>query len=207
MIKAVIFDYGGVIKVAHPIPLTIASIFKATEYEIMEQKKITAPFYSLLQRGLINENDFWKKVANALGKPLPKEVKRLARISYSESFTFYPDILRLVKELRARKIKTAVLSNIAKLQADVIRKNKGYKGFNVVVLSYKEKLEKPELDIYLSTIKKLKLKPEECIFIDDKEKNLVPAKNLGMHTVHAINSTQIIKDVNSIIESQNEKSI
>ena len=207
MIKAVIFDYGGVIKVAYPIPLTIASVFKVSEQEIAAQKKNTAPFYSLLQRGLIKETDFWKKVADALGKSVPKEVKKLARKSYSESFSIHSEILELVKELKSRKIKTAVLSNIAKLQAEVIRENKGYKGFTALVLSYKEKLEKPTLDIYLSAVKKLKVQPGECIFIDDKQINLLPAINLGMKTILAVNPKQIVADVNLIIDSQNEKPI
>jgi putative hydrolase of the HAD superfamily len=60
-------------------------------------------------------------------------------------------------------------------------------------------MRKPELKIYRLTLKKLKVKPEECIFIDDKEKNLKPAKKLGIKTVLAKNPKQVIRDVCKIL--------
>jgi len=191
----------------HPISMDIATIYNISEEAVSEAKKRTAPFFSLLQKGLITDKDFLEEVSKALNKASPKNCTEIAEKLYSESFAFYPEMMNFVEELKSKKIKTAVLSNIPEFQADIIRKNNGYKGFDVVVLSYKEKLEKPELDIYISTLKKLKLKPDECIFIDDKQANLLPAISLGMKTVLAVNPKQIANDVYSIIESENEKSI
>ena len=58
---------------------------------------------------------------------------------------------------------------------------------------------KPEPEIYSLAVNKLEIKPEECIFVDDKEENLVPANKMGMKTVLAKNPKQIIKEVLDII--------
>ncbi|MBL4723279.1 MAG: HAD-IA family hydrolase, partial [Alcanivorax sp.] len=42
---------------------------------------------------------------------------------------------------------------------------------------------KPELILYERIIKELDVKPEDSIYIDDKEKYLKPAINLGMRTI------------------------
>lgn len=208
MIKAVIFDYEGVIKVAHPLSIDIGTVYNAIYKTPVEEaqkiKELTAPFFSLLQRGLINEEKFWGKTSEELKKPTPKNASKISRELYEKSFSFHSEMVDFVKRLKEKGLKTAVLSNVVEFQAEIIKKHNGYSGFDVVVLSYEEKLEKPEPDIYLLVIKRLGVKPEECIFIDDKEKNLTPAKNLGMKIVLAKNSNQTIKDVYSIIHSESE---
>ncbi|MHA1689699.1 MAG: HAD-IA family hydrolase [Promethearchaeota archaeon] len=52
--------------------------------------------------------------------------------------------------------------------------------FDHVFLSYELSMRKPEIEKYKYVLKKLNAKPEECIFIDDKLVNLVPARKLGI---------------------------
>jgi FMN phosphatase YigB (HAD superfamily) len=47
------------------------------------------------------------------------------------------------------------------------------------------------------------VKPEEILFIDNKKHWLEPAEKLGMKTIHATSSDQIIKDVKEIIKKEN----
>lgn len=189
-------------KTAHPLSVDVATIYNIPVEEAFRIRPTAGPLYSLLQRGLIEETEFWKEISAILKKPLLPDCKKLSREFYEKDFFLHAEMFEFVKELKKKKIITAVLSNITEFEADVIRKNNGYKDFDVLILSYKEKLEKPGKDIYLLTIKRLGLKPSECIFIDDKEVNLPPAADLGIKTVLAVNSKQTIKDVNSIIESQ-----
>jgi putative hydrolase of the HAD superfamily len=43
-------------------------------------------------------------------------------------------------------------------------------------------MRKPHLQFYRYLIKRHHLKPQECLFIDDRERNLPPARKLGIHT-------------------------
>lgn len=205
MIKAVIFDYGGVMKESHPLSMDIAKIFgvsvekaKMAEIKIAEAGRMAA-------RGVIEDDQLFEKISEILGKPLPEKCVDIAQKLYRDSFVFFSEMENLVKELRSCGLKTAVLSNISKFEADVTRDKEGYDRFDVVVLSYEVGIRKPEPEIYALTAKKLNLSPEECIFTDDAEKNLMPAEKLGMKTVLFKNPKQAVKDVLVIIKKLNKK--
>ena len=199
MIKAVIFDYGGVLKDGTPLPVEISEAFNISLEELDKLKDKTVPLFKLLNSGLIDEENFWHKIAEAIEKPLPSDCIRLGREIYRKRFSLNTKLLAFAKLIKSKGFKIAVLSNIAEFQAEIIRENGGYDDFNPVVLSYEEKVNKPDLAIYLSALERIKLKPNECIFIDDKERNLLPARDLGMQTILAQSTEQIIKDVSATI--------
>jgi len=55
-----------------------------------------------------------------------------------------------------------------------------YSHFDYAVLSYKEKLKKPDERFYQLAISKAGCKPEEAVFIDDKEECVLAAQKLGI---------------------------
>ena len=207
MIKAVIFDYGGVIKEGHGLFMDIADLYKLPKEYVLSKREEVRPVIHQFDSGLLSEEDFWEKVSEVLGHPIPKDiaknVRKVIRETYRKDFAFFPAMLEFNKELRGRGIKTAILSNIAIFQAEVIREKEGYKDFDVVILSYEEGLRKPvDLDFYHLAPKRLEVNPEECIFIDDKEVNLPPAQSIGIKTVLFKNSQQAIEDINNIINNK-----
>ena len=197
MIKAVIFDYGGVVLKSPYSSMESIAIAYGTSTKIVIQKM--QPSLKLFQKGIINENQFWKRLSSVLKKTVPKNKEDLWRKGFEETFYIYPEIISFVQKLKARGIKTAVLSNTIKPHTDTIIKHDGYKDFDIVILSREVNLRKPDSEIYLLTIKQLGTKPEECVFIDDKDENLRPAKKLGMKTILAKNPKQVINDVSRII--------
>ena len=58
-----------------------------------------------------------------------------------------------------------------------------YDIFDNVFLSNEIGLIKPDIDKYKYVLKKLDAKPKQCLYIDDKIQNLVPARTLGMIVV------------------------
>jgi len=201
MIKAIIFDFGGVVKRGrNSCVRDIATAYGLPQKILFQKMKLSL---ELFRKGLINESLFWKNLSFNLNKPVPKNKNQLWRKGYEESFYIYPSIINFVKKLKARGFKTAILSNTIKPHVEIITKKDGYKEFPVVVLSCNEGLQKPEKKIYLLTVKRLGLKPKDCIFIDNKKKNLKPAKKLRMKTVLAKGPRQVINDVSKIIKSSN----
>ena len=199
MIKAVIFDFGGVVKADESVSLRdIASAYKISQKDLI--KKIKTPV-KLFQEDILTENQFWNKLSLSLAQPVPKNKNKLWRNGYEANFYIYPEIIELVKKLKNNGIKTAILSNTIKPHVNIINKFGGYNNFDVVVLSTRVKLTKPNPEIYLLTAKRLIVKPKECVFIDDKKENLVPAKKLGMKIVLAKSPKQIIRDIYQILNS------
>ena len=63
------------------------------------------------------------------------------------------------------------------------------------ILSYREKVAKPMPEIYELLIKRYKLIPEECVFLDDTMANLATAEKFGIHTIHFLNQAQAIEEL------------
>ncbi|OGK30922.1 hypothetical protein A3F29_02380 [Candidatus Roizmanbacteria bacterium RIFCSPHIGHO2_12_FULL_33_9] len=92
-------------------------------------------------------------------------------------------MLSLLKTLK-NNYRIAALSTIPREWLDY--KKKTFKlddCFELIVSSGYYGYKKPDARIYEILIKKLGLKPEEMLFIDDKEPLLVPAQKLGINTL------------------------
>lgn len=63
--------------------------------------------------------------------------------------------------------------------------------FDLIVSSAEEHVMKPHQEIYLRTLERLGCDPAEAVFVDDSEPNIQAARKLGMHTVHFRPSTDI----------------
>ena len=71
--------------------------------------------------------------------------------------------------------------------------------FDGLIISGKEKLVKPNAEIYKLAISRFNLIPEETVFIDDKKENIEAAKKLGFLTIHLTDPEIIIHEINRFI--------
>lgn len=202
MIKAVIFDYDGVMKKSQKLSLDIADLYNISVEEYEKHLPQLKPIIEKFDKGLIGADEFWAEFSNAMGKALPEKCGEKAKQMYKGRFVFLSEVTGLIDELKNQKFKLAILSNMFPYQAEVTKENNGYAPFDNVFISCERGLKKPDLEFYDLAIKEMNVKPEECLFVDDKEENLVPAEKLGMKTILAKNSEQIIQDVWRIIESK-----
>lgn len=58
-------------------------------------------------------------------------------------------------------------------------------------------IRKPDEGIYRIALEVTQRRPEECLFVDDRELNLECARQLGMHTIHFQNAAQLRNDLNA----------
>jgi len=90
----------------------------------------------------------------------------------------------IVQNLKNYGFKVTLLSIIIiKSHANVNRRLKRYALFNPTILSCVVKMKKPELRIYKLTLKMMKLAAKNCVFIDDREEDLIPAEKLGINNI------------------------
>ncbi|HEY5549998.1 MAG TPA: HAD-IA family hydrolase [Candidatus Saccharimonadales bacterium] len=113
-------------------------------------------------------------------------------------------VRELAKDLRKNGVKTGILSNIFPFAAWILKFTGGYRGFDPIILSFKESISKPDPRIYQIAIRRLGVKPEEILFIDNLEENIAAAQKTGMKVVVAKNSGQVVADVKSIILKEND---
>ncbi|HZP55773.1 MAG TPA: HAD-IA family hydrolase [Candidatus Saccharimonadales bacterium] len=113
-------------------------------------------------------------------------------------------VRRLAKKIKASGLKIGILSNIFLAAAIVFKLTGGYRGFDPIILSFKEKVAKPNAPIYEIAIKRLGVKPEEILFIDNLEVNIAAAKSLGMKTILAKSSKQVVRDIKEVLLKENK---
>lgn len=66
------------------------------------------------------------------------------------------------------------------------------------ILSYKEHVIKPDSAIYHLLMERYGLKAEECVFLDDTEKNIKGALAVGMHGIIFQNKAQAVEELRKI---------
>lgn len=182
MIKAIVFDLGGVIY-RHPkavIPHVLSTIFNQPVEKIdKEYQKYKNLFFAgkispekLL--GVLKEKFSIEKTIEELEKEWFDVYGRLAQ----------PDegIVQLLKDLK-RKYKLYLFTNTTEM-SDRYNRNTGiYDHFNDAFFSFKTGLVKPDPESYRFLLLQTSLEPEDCLLIDDKEENLKVAKDLGIKTI------------------------
>ena len=175
MIKAIIFDYGGVFSIETNL----------NDFAKMYAQKLNVDpdaFSEILdenwQKAKINEMNsqlFWENLANFL--KINKDVLRKDLMYY---FGFRQEILDLAQKLK-KDYKLAMISNqIEDWLEEVIKQYKLNNIFDTIITSYGFGKAKPDTAIFNETVKKLDVKPEECIYFDNSEENIKIAINLGI---------------------------
>jgi len=110
-----------------------------------------------------------------------------------------PEMIEIAKKLK-KNYKLALLSNqIEDWLEEKIKKHQLDKIFDVIVASYKEKIPKPDIEIFKITVERLGIQPEACVYIDDLEKNISPAKELGMKPILFKNIEQMKKELQELL--------
>ena len=98
----------------------------------------------------------------------------------------YPNVVPTLNKLK-KKYKLAILSDAPKIQAWIrLAAMQIQDKFDYVVTFDETKFKKPSKKPFLYILKKLKLKPEECLMIGDSlKRDIAPANTLGFKTAFA----------------------
>ena len=70
--------------------------------------------------------------------------------------------------------------------------------FEGIVVSGDEKTRKPHLPIYQTLLSRFNIDPAKAVYTDDNMRNLHPAKELGLHTIHFQSPEQFKKELKEL---------
>jgi HAD superfamily hydrolase (TIGR01509 family) len=59
-------------------------------------------------------------------------------------------------------------------------------------------VRKPTQQIYTRVLGMTQADPERCLFVDDREQNLAPARSLGMRTIRFTSGDQLARDLEAL---------
>lgn len=112
-----------------------------------------------------------------------KEMLRYYALHCNEKTAPYAGILALLKELRERKIKTAVVTNKAETAAILLGKEK-FKGYLSVVIGAREGLRfKPAPDGVLTALRELNADPKTAVYVGDSDVDMQTAQNAALPAI------------------------
>lgn len=181
MFKNIIFDIGNVLLDFNPKEYLKLKLKEDKIIEVYEEI-FKSEEWLMLDRGTILEEEAIDIIANR-----SNENAELIKLSFENWY----DILRpidknisVLRKLKESGYKVYYLSNFhLKAFENVTSKYNFFNIFDGGVVSYEEKLIKPEIEIYNKIIEKYNLNANESIFIDDMEENIEKAKEVGFKTI------------------------
>jgi putative hydrolase of the HAD superfamily len=194
--KTVFFDWGGVVA-NDPGDDFLTKLLQDVGASTEQIREIFQIYMKRFMKGEISEVEYWNELRTNYGfeiqDSISDEFKKWSGLVANE------DILSLVDEAKSKGWQTAILSNVIEPTYNVLHSAGFYDRFDMVIASCKEGVAKPDVKIYELALKRASATPDESIFVDDKQGNLDPAKEMGFATVLASNPTQIIEDVRALL--------
>jgi epoxide hydrolase-like predicted phosphatase len=194
-IEAVIFDLGGVLvrtefpEVRHELARKLGLEPRALERTVWGSED-----WELAQVGTITYEEYWQRVAAALGLSTPKELSEFRR-EYFSGDRVDQELVRLIERLRKR-YKIGLLSNAPDKLEIWLENDWGIRDlFDAIVYSAQVGVAKPDPAMFHLILDRLGLSPSEALFIDDFPRNVEAALALGMKAIRFTGTDALLDEV------------
>jgi len=182
MIKAVLFDFGGVMAeegfrdglaaIAKKNNLDGQIFFKAAE-DVMYKTGYVI--------GKASEKVFWEKLSKLTGL---KEDPRALRTEILRRFVLRPQMLALAEKIRDQGVVAAILSDQTNWLDEINRKKPFYNRFDFVINSYVLGKSKRDPSVFRDVSTIIGVNPHLILFVDDNNDNIKRAEKAGLRTIH-----------------------
>lgn len=178
MIITIVFDFAGVISKRNFFPVVAENLGK--KYGIPKEKILENLSTHVLKYVLGEESteDFWNKTCKEFNIPYDDFVN-----IFSSAYELNFEMIELIKKLK-EKYEIFLLSDNFNALSQILRKEENLEGlFLKMYFSDEMHLIKEDEKAFLHMLSDTHKKAEECVFVDDKEMNLLEPRKIGMKTI------------------------
>lgn len=204
MIKAVLWDFGGVITTS---PFEAFNRFEKTTglpENFIRSINATNPetnAWAQLESSQISVNEFDIKFADE-ARARGHEVSG-SQVLALLSGELREEMVNALKIIRSDRKIGCITNNVSSDEGPSMtrdpdktaRMNEVMDLFDVVIESSKVGIRKPDPEIYKLACREMEIDPTEAIFLDDLGINLKPARELGMTTIKVLDAKQALDDL------------
>lgn len=195
MITTIIFDLAEVyLKGLYGVEHILEPILDLSAKEIYS--KLQGKDLEFLFHGKISEDEYLQRV---IRKNKWKIENSILKKAIRDNFEEIKGTRKIIEKLKQRGYKLGLLSVHTKEWVDYCNEKFDYhKLFDSILYSFEVAASKPDKKVYKLILERLGARPKECIFIDDYFDNLIPARKLGIKTIHFKNPRQLKKELASL---------
>lgn len=201
MIKAVIFDMGGVIiRTIDPAPREKMAKDFGIKREGLEQFVFHSPSSLRSEVGEISAKIHWQTILEHFGR-IDLDPMR-AYMDFFSGDALNGKLMEYIKTLR-KSFRLGLLSNAWVNARETISQSFSFLDcFNMSIFSYEVNLRKPDFRIFEFILNKLNVLPHQSIFIDDFRENIDAARLFGMKTIHFRTTSETIEQLQEKLKQQ-----
>lgn len=179
-IKAILFDFDGVLTVDKTGSTSITNyISKECNIPLDLVKSCYYKYNRDLLIGNITHKDMWQEFCLCIGKSIDFQVL----LDSFKHTLLDASMIELVKDLKQYYTIGMITDNKCDRINEILVYNNLQSYFDVVAISAEQHSGKSDGKIFNYVLDTLNVEAEECIFIDNKEKNLIIPHNMGFRTI------------------------
>ena len=190
MISTVVFDIGMVLVYFRWRELFAELGFEGEKFEKIAQATVHNPWWNEFDKGGMTIEEIVDKYAESA----PEYKEDIAKIyDHKDEFVvLYEYTIPWIRDLKERGYKIYILSNWSE---PVYEANKNthlrfLKEVDGEIMSYRERMIKPDREIYELLCNRFNINPSEAVFLDDNAANVKGAKEFGLQAIHFKNYEQ-----------------
>lgn len=194
MIRNIVFDIGNVLADFRWRGFLEDKGFEGELLERIARASVKSPFWAEFDRGAWDE----ERLMEEFVKNDPEIEEELHRAFDSVAGIVAPREYAIpwIEELKEKGYRVYYLSNFAhKAYVECADALKFLPFTDGGILSYREKLVKPDPEIYRLLLKRFDLTAQETVFLDDTLENVKAAEALGICGIHFLTKEQACKEL------------
>ncbi len=180
MIKNVVFDCGQVLVHFDPKYMVERYVTDPADSALLQEVVFDRAYWNPLDKGTITDEE----VKAAVCGRIPERLHEVARAVYDNWIYNIPEVegmRELIREIKARfGVKTCLLSDISKYFSRHREEIPILAELDVLVMSADYGLVKPHRETFENLFAVCDIRPEESVFVDDRESNIAGAAACGM---------------------------
>lgn len=184
-IKCVIFDVGGVL-----LKEATKSVYQALNKQLGQKIFLTDRLHDQAIVGKIKEKEYFGQLSKISGIS-PKKLNQLRTSAFLAMSSVDKETFEIARILRKKNYKTAVVSNMSEMGCKMNAQRGIFKPFSIRLLSSDAGCKKPSKKFCRILLDKIKLPPNNCVFIGDSKEDLTYFKKLGVKMIHFKNARQL----------------
>lgn len=182
MVKNIVFDMGNVLLQFRPW-IALENFFKTQEDRaIINRELFNGPEWIMGDEGLITNEERYDRILPRIPERLHEAFKQCVE-GWDMCLTPVPGAEEFCEKVRREGYGMYVLSNACNRFHHFFPRYFSQDFFDGVMVSSEVKMIKPDSAIYWHLCTVYGLKPEECLFIDDRPENVEGALSIGMEAV------------------------